>query len=164
MMSWVSLLFEASLATLMIALIFYCIKLNKRLSLVRSQNADIADMVAGLREASERAEQSVHHLKSAGLSAERALRSAIEDAAVVQAELARLAVTPPQAAVQPAPQHNANPASPEAAVSENLQQTGREKVKRDMLVAGSAPPGRPKTREEAEETVLQAIRSARVGT
>ena len=188
MMSWVSFLFEAGLATLMVILIIYCIKLNRRLSLLRSQNADIADMIAGLREASERAEQSVQHLKAAGLSAERSLRSAIEDAAVAQVDLSQLVATSSQITAPQMPQSQpyntvaAQSLSAAADVPKGLlrevdayEGARREKIKRDMLIgeppsstnrqeSATPPPARPKTREEAEETVLQAIRSARVGT
>jgi hypothetical protein len=176
MMSWVSLLFEAGLATLMVALMVYCIKLNRRLSLLRDQNAEFADMMAGFNEASERAEQSVQHLKVAGLSAERSLRSVIEDAAVAQADLSRLVATSSQLAAAPEPpQRHAAPVQSVTSTADASERPRRENVQRDMLVGeqplspdkqGSVtpPPGRPKTREEAEETVLQAIRSARVGT
>lgn len=176
MMSLVSLLFEAVLATLMVALIVYCIKLNRRLSLLRDQNAQFVDMISGLDEASERAEQSVQHLKAAGLSAESSLRSVIADAVVAQADLAQLVATSSQFASPPAPQ----PQQPEAAPAHSIPSTAdnsrgahREKIQRDMLIGEvpvssdqhlSPPPNRPETREEAEETVLQAIRSARVGT
>jgi hypothetical protein len=181
MMSGVSLLFEAVLATLMVALIVYCIKLNKRLSLLRNQNAEFADMMVGLGEASERAEQSVQHLKAAGLSAERSLRSVIEDAAVAQADLSRLVAASPQVTAtqtsQPE-QYQTVPSQSVSSAADAFEGPHREKIQRDMLIGepslasdkpgddqGSAPrlPSRPKTREEAEETVLQAIRSARVG-
>ena len=178
MMSWVSLLFEAGLATLMVALIVYCIKLNKRLSLLRNQNAEFADMMAGLRETSERAEQSVQHLKVAGLLAERSLRSVIEDAAVAQVDLSRLVATSSQVTAPQVPQpqqHKAVPAQSASSAADASEESRREMVQRDMLIGeppsssnkqgpATPPPGRPKTREEAEETVLQAIRSARVGT
>ena len=179
-MSWVSLLFEAGLATLMVALIVYCIKLNKRLSLLRNQNAEFADMMAGLREASERAEQSVQHFKVAGLLAERSLRSVIEDAAVAQVDLSRLVatssqVTAPQVPQRQPQQYKAVPAQSASSAADASEGPRREKVQRDMLIGEppsssnkqgpvTPPPSRPKTREEAEETVLQAIRSARVGT
>lgn len=177
MMSWVSLLFEAGLAVLMVALIFYCIKLNKRLSVLRSQNADIADMLAGLSEASERAEQSVLHLKSAGLSAEKSLRTVIEEAAVLQRGLARQVSVASGPSAPPA----APPSAPDIVAAQSVPLNDhagdgrpRDKVERDILTSEpvpsvadhktSPPVGRPKTREEAEETVLQAIRSARIGT
>jgi len=178
MMSWVSLLFESILAALMVALIVYCIKLNRRLALLRNQNAEFADMMTGLQGASERAEQAVHHLKAVGLSAERSLRSVIGDAAVAQADLARLVEASSRltAAVAQAPQRSdGQAAQPVSPAPDAAHPARRERVQRDMLMdalasssekAGSRTesPGRPRTREEAEETVLQAIRSARVGT
>ena len=179
MMSWVTLSFEVGLATLMVALIVYCIKLNKRLSLLRNQNDEFADMIVGLREASERAEQSVQHLKAAGLTAEISLRSVIADAAVAQVDLSRLVAVSSQAAALPVPQppqRKAEPAQSVSSAAEVPEESRRQKVRRDMLIGEPASPSnkqgsetppipvRPKTREEAEETVLQAIRSARVGT
>lgn len=178
MMSWVSLTLEAGLAVLMAVLIVYCIKLNKRLTLLRNQNAEFADMMTGLNEASDRAEQSVQHLKATGLSTEKSLRSAIEDAATVKTELSRLVTTLSQVADQAnfgSPQTDSSPtqtAAPDANVSTEPR---RPKVHRDMLIGDAAsaparqeaeapPPVRPKTRKEAEDNVLQAIRSARVGT
>ena len=177
MMSSVALLFEAGLATLMVVLIVYCIKLNKRLALLRNQNAEFADMMVGLANASDRAEQAVQHLKAAGLSAERSLRTAIEDAAIAQAGLARSSEASPRATAPPiARQQQAASAEPSSSGIENPKEPRREKIRRDMLI-GKADPDldkqtlpklsqavRLKTREEAEETVLQAIRSARVGT
>ncbi len=161
----------------MVALIVYCIKLNKRLSLLRNQNAEFADMMVGLREASERAEQSVQHLKVAGLLAERSLRSVIEDAAVAQADLSRQVATSSQLTAPQVPQqHKAVPVQSVVPAADASEGPRREKIQRDMLIGeppsssnkqGSVtppPPGRPKPRDEAEETVLHAIRSARVGT
>ena len=96
-------MFEAGLAILMVALIVYCVKLNKRLASLRSHDAEITNMIAGLQEASERAEQSVQRLKSAGLSAELSLRAAMEDAAAIQADLARRVVTPAPTPAQTPP-------------------------------------------------------------
>ena len=186
MISWVSLLFEAGLATLMVALIFYCIKLNRRLSLLRNHNTEIADMIAGLRDASERAEQSVQRLKAAGISAERSLRSAIEDAAVARDDLARhvaassqlqssadqldSTTSRPAGTSSSAPQFQTQPEIPGRPAADFADPPGRERVERDMLIGEPLPsdgpvpaPERPKTREEAEESVLQAIRSARAG-
>lgn len=174
-MSWVSLLFEAVLAVLMVALIIYCIKLNRRLSTLRDQNAEFADMLTGLNEASERAEQAVRHLKSAGLSAEKSLRSVIEDASAVKVDLSRLVARSSRQAAPPAPAgapEEGGPERPAPSAPPAAQRQNRENVQRDMLMGEpdvppggqGMPPARPKTREEAEETVLQAIRSARAGT
>ena len=181
MMSWVSLLLDAGLATLMVALIVYCIKLNRRLTLLRNQSAEFADMMTGLNEASARAEQAVQHLKTAGLSAEKSLRSVIAEASVKQADLSRLAADTPRAAAPQAAQMPEQGTAPTKSVPPNESlHTGssepprRMKVQRDILIGDGgaspenpepAPPPavRPKTRKEAEESVLQAIRSARVG-
>lgn len=175
MISWVSILSEAVLATLMVALIIYCIKLNRRLSLLREQNAEFANMMEGLGEASARAEQSVGHLKAAGLTAEKSLRSAIADAAVAQEGLSQLMAKssqPTEALASQPQQRQAGPAQSESSAADLSEGRQREKIRRDMLIGASSvssdeqgpPPERPKTREEAEETVLQAIRTARVGT
>ena len=98
-------------------------------------------------------------------------------ASVAQVDLARLLATSAQATAPKAPpQSPAAPVqsvpSPEGAAVE----PGHGKIQRDMLMgettsssnnqeSATAPPqNRPKTRKEAEETVLQAIRSARVGS
>jgi hypothetical protein len=166
---WMSLLLEAGMAVLMTALIVYCVKLNRRLSLLRSQDAEIKELIAGFREASERAELSVQRLKAAGLAAERSLRGAMEDAAAMRTELAGLASAAP---TRPPP--GATPGKPTAedaltGASSAVDQAVR--AKRDMLMAAASPsrermpaapaPVRPRTREEAEESVIQAIRSAR---
>jgi len=111
----------------------------------------------------------------------------IDEAAVAREDLSRLVATSSRVAAPQAPQPQRHKAAPTqsvlsaADISDGLR---REKVQRDMLIGepqlssdergpergdkqGSVTPqpsGRPKTREEAEETVLQAIRSARVGT
>lgn len=176
MTSWLSLLFEAGLAVLMAALIVYCVKLNRRLAALRSQNAEIGELVAGLRDASERADLSVQRLKAAGLAAERSLRAAIGEATAAQARLARLADTgkaaaPSVQAASPATPKPAAAAAPPSARAAGTAAPAR-KGDRDMLMGGDrAPAGpapvpaqeRPKTRREAEETLLQAIRSARGG-
>lgn len=172
MIPWLSIVFEAGMATLMVALIVYCVKLNRRLVVLRSQDAEINQLIAGLRDASERAEQSVQRLKAAGLSAERSLRTAIEDATAAQSRLARTAAGRRQAE-QPGPEAAAT-GSPTGATVETGAAPQPRRARRDMLMGQSAPSPasttagglaqeRPRTREEAEETLLQAIRTARGG-
>lgn len=79
-MSMGVVLFEVVMALLMLALIVYCVKLNRGLAAVRGQDEQIKQMIAELNSAADRAEASVARLKSAGLSAEAAVRAAIEDA------------------------------------------------------------------------------------
>lgn len=166
MSPWVSLLLEACMAALMAALIVYCVKLNRRLALLREQGAEIRELVTGLRDASERADLSVQRLKAAGLAAERSLRGAIEDASTMRASLAGLSS---DAAARPAP---ARPADKPIAAAPRpgamAPAAGPAREKRDMLMGAAQPAGgqapatvRPRTREEAEDSVIQAIRSAR---
>lgn len=160
MMSWVSLLFEGVMACLMVALIIYCVKLNRRLTLLRSQNTEMADMMAGFRDASDRAEQSAQRLKAAGLAAERSLRAAILEAEAVRRDLSPMATpsTPTQAET---------PLESDSVVDLMKAEPPAEPrpPQRDMLMGGHTgePAKRAETREEAEQSVLNAIRSARSG-
>ncbi len=165
MSSWASLLLEGGMAVLMAALIGYCVKLNRHLSLLRNQDSEIRDLIAGLRDASERADVSVQRLKAAGLAAERSLRSAIEEASAKRLELVGLASG---ATSRPADRAQEETAAPtRGATSAAPSRPAPEK--RDMLMTATAqsaahppvPATRPRTREEAEESVIQAIRSAR---
>ncbi len=178
-MSWLSFLFEAGMASLMVVLIFYCVKLNRRLTQIRSHDTEINELIAGLRDASERADVSVQRLKAAGLSAERSVRAAIEDASVAQTEMSEAAATKSWSP-QPEPENHAVSSDPaveiaRAAGNANALHSRSSRPERDMLMAsGEAASGPPKpakdteersqTREEAEEAVLQAIRTARAGT
>ena len=160
MMSWVSLLFEGVMACLMVALIIYCVKLNRRLTLLRSQNTEMAEMMAGFRDASDRAEQSAQRLKAAGLAAERSLRAAILEAEAVRRDLSPMAtpLTPPQ---------TETPLESDSVVDLMKAEPPAEPrpPQRDMLMGGHTgkQEKRAETREEAEQSVLNAIRSARSG-
>lgn len=162
MMSWVSLLFEGIMACLMVALIIYCVKLNRRLTLLRSQDTEMAGMIAEFRDASDRAEQSAQRLKAAGLAAERSLRAAILEAEAVRRDLSPMAIplTPPRAPTE-------TPRESDSVVDLMKAEPPAEPrpPQRDMLMGGQAgePAKRAETREEAEQSVLDAIRSARSG-
>jgi hypothetical protein len=168
MSPWVSLVLDACMAALMAALIVYCVKLNRRLALLRDQGNEIRELVAGLRDASERAELSVQRLKAAGLAAERSLRAAIEDAARTPTAFAG---RPAAAATPPPPERMDGKPRASAARAETSAAARSTREKRDMLLAAAtsadgqvpAPAAqvRPRTREEAEDSVIQAIRSAR---
>lgn len=139
------ILFEAGLAVLISVLIYYCIKLNRRLETIREKDEQITAMIASFTEASERTEASVSRLKAAGVAAERTVRAAIADAEAVRAELVRHAALPPVAAAvgdtmagQPGP-------SPDSGV--------------DSVIFGSERGSG--TRGETERAVLMAMRKAR---
>lgn len=167
-MPWVSLLFEGVMATLMVALIIYCVKLDRRLTLLRNQDTQMAEMIAGFRDASDRAEQSAQRLKAAGLAAERSLRAAMLEAEAMRSEFS----IPASVSAPVRPEASPDPASVvDLMNNDSGPSIGTQAPKRDMLmpdqnVAPAAPDTskRAETREEAEQAVLEAIRSARTGT
>tara|TARA_R110000787_G_scaffold19614_6_gene58660 strand:+ start:386 stop:859 length:474 start_codon:yes stop_codon:yes gene_type:complete len=154
-MSMGVVLFESVMALLMLALIVYCVKLNRGLAAVRGQDEQIKQMIAELNSAADRAEASVARLKSAGVSAEAAVRASIEDAEKARSMLA--ACNPAMAAARPAPLAE-NPGSNEDADAEAeaaLFNTGAD-------IAPLRPQAaRGQDRDQAEAAVLQAIRAAR---
>lgn len=164
MMSWVSLFFEGVLASLMVALIVYCVKLNRRLTLLRNQDAEMAEMIAGFRDVSDRAEQSAQRLKAAGLAAERSLRAAILEAEAVRRDLSPIAM-PPVPAETGSPPDVASDVAPVVDFAKAERPAEPRPPKRDLLMGEQAgePAKRAETREEAEQAVLHAIRSARSG-
>lgn len=164
-MPWVSLLFEGVMATLMVALIIYCVKLDRRLTLLRNQDTQMAEMIAGFRDASDRAEQSAQRLKAAGLAAERSLRAAMLEAEAMRSEFSM----PASVSAPVRPEASPDPASVvDLMNNDSGPSIGTQAPKRDMLMPDQnvAPDTskRAETREEAEQAVLEAIRSARTGT
>jgi len=148
-------LFEVIMALLMLALIIYCVKLNRGLAAIRGQDEQIKRMIAELNMAAERAEASVARLKTAGLSAEAGVRASIEDA-----EQARrsLAIRPPERAVpepNPVADELAAKEDADAAAEEALFNTGADYASTGVQSA------RGQNRDQAEAAVLHAIRAAR---
>ncbi|MDA0241287.1 MAG: DUF6468 domain-containing protein [Proteobacteria bacterium] len=148
-------LFEVVMALLMLALIVYCVKLNRGLAAVRGQDAQIKQMIAELNMAADRAEASVARLKAAGLSAEAAVRASIEDAEQARSLLAARNTT--MAATQPMSLADdlASKDAADAAVDAALFNTG------EGFMPNRPQPARDQNRGEAEASVLQAIRAAR---
>lgn len=88
-MSVLSFVFEGIVAALMVAMIVYCIRLDRRLGALRQNDAPIRALIGELQAAAERAEGAVGHLKAAGLDAERSLQQAIRTAQAVEDDLVR---------------------------------------------------------------------------
>jgi hypothetical protein len=160
-MSLFTIVFEAGLAVLMTVLIIYCVILNKRLAAIRSQDTDIKEMTASFEAASQRAEESVAHIKAAGLAAERSLRAAIEDAEGVKASMSAT------------PRNFASPVDNFMAPHEESPMPwsplGGDQGVSQMKDDNSTPEGaglpisedQSPDRQQAEMAVLNAIRSAR---
>jgi hypothetical protein len=163
MPSAMAIIVDASLAGLMIALIVYCVKLNRRLAAIRDNDADIRQMIVELRNASDRADAATHVLKSAGIEAERSLRAEILRAEAVRhdlgAALDRHAAPPSRIRRQPGAFPGAMPVA---------ERTSADPFDDDLYPKGSprhvaAPASRraPTTRHAAEKELLKAIRIAR---
>ncbi len=153
MMSWMSLLFDAVMAGLLIAMMVFAIKLNRRLVSLRERDAEIRAMIDQFRTAADQADASATRLKTTGIEAERSLRATLQEAQSVRDDLARL--TAPHAAATP------------ASVKDAARDTGGDTGSlADILrtgVAGTtvpaAAPERP--RSEVERELIEAIRAAR---
>jgi hypothetical protein len=139
------ILFEAGLAVLIAVLIFYCIRLNRKLETIREKDEQITAMIASFTEASERAEASVSHLKEAGIAAERTLRTAIADAEAVRAELVRHSVLAPAT----------------ASVGDTRPRQSSPALNRDGNSEAFASENRSGVRGETEQAALAAMRKAR---
>lgn len=154
MMSWMSLLFDAVMAGLLIAMMVFAIKLNRRLLSLRERDAEIRVMIDQFRAAADQADASATKLKSTGIEAERTLRAALQEAESMRDDLARL--TAPRAA--------ATLASVENTARDAGGDTGSFADILRTPVAGetvpAAAPERP--RSEVERELIEAIRAARV--
>ena len=153
MMSWMSLLFDAVMAGLLIAMMVFAIKLNRRLVSLRERDAEIRAMIDQFRTAADQADASATRLKTTGIEAERSLRATLQEAQSVRDDLARL--TAPRAA--------ATPASVKDAARDTGGDTGSLADILRTRVAGTtvpaAAPERP--RSEVERELIEAIRAAR---
>jgi len=89
MMSPVAMfLLDGLIALLLIATIWYCSVLNRRLNTIRESNAELHSLVGQLNLASQNAERSASALKSAGENAIRDLQEQIAQANGLVQELA----------------------------------------------------------------------------
>ena len=160
-MSYFTIVFEVGLAVLMIVLIIYCVILNKRLAAIRSQDTDIQAMTASFEAASQRAEESVGHIKAAGLAAERSLRVAIEDAEGVKKSISATPgkFMPPVNNMMAAHQESSAQWAPPSGDHSDPQLRDDNNVPdraEQPLSADQSP-----DRKQAEMAVLNAIRLAR---
>lgn len=85
--SGVSLLFEGVVAVLLGVMIFYAVKLNRRITGLRNQEAELQGMIAQFNAAVTQADASADKLKSVGGDAERTLRGTIERAQALRDDL-----------------------------------------------------------------------------
>lgn len=154
MMSWMSLLFDAVMAGLLIAMMVFAIKLNRRLVSLRERDAEIRAMIDQFRAAADQADASATRLKSTGIEAERSLRATLQEAESMRDDLARL--TAPAAAATL------------ASVKNSARDTGGDTgsfadIHRTRVAGTTVPASTPeRPRSEVERELIEAIRAARV--
>jgi hypothetical protein len=86
-LAMMSLIFEGAVSGLLIAVIVYAIKLNRRIIALRSQEGELKEMIAQFNDAATQAEISAGHLKAVGTESERNLRATIERAQAMRDDL-----------------------------------------------------------------------------
>ncbi|MPY72138.1 MAG: hypothetical protein GEU92_18925 [Alphaproteobacteria bacterium] len=176
----ISALVDVAMAGLMVALLVYCVKLNRRLAAVRDSDTEIRQMIVELQTAADRAEASVGALKTAGVEAERLLRVQVVRAEALRDELGaigrrpgalpphdragELVPAPRRAPVAPRTEPRAPAATPQAArPAMPRPATRNEDPYPDGVPYPDEPASLPARRAEAEEDLLRAIRVARAG-
>lgn len=154
MMSWMSLLFDAVMAGLLIAMMVFAIKLNRRLVSLRERDAEIRAMIDQFRAAADQADASATRLKSTGIEAERSLRATLQEAESMRDDLARLTVPGAAATL--------------ASVKNSARDTGGDTgsfadIHRTRVAGTTVPAATPeRPRSEVERELIEAIRAARV--
>jgi hypothetical protein len=76
-LSDVSLVFDAALAGLLAVMIFYSVRLNKRILLLRDREGELQQMISQFNDSSVIAQESAQKLRSAGTEAEFGVKAAI---------------------------------------------------------------------------------------
>lgn len=82
-----SLLFDAALAALLAVMIFYSVRLNKRIAMLRAGEGEMQQMIAQFNESSLVAQESARQLKSAGTEIEFGVKAAIAKGMVMRNDL-----------------------------------------------------------------------------
>ncbi len=90
MIADISLIFDAALATLLAVMIFYSVRLNKRIAMLREGEGELQQMVAQFSEASLVATESARRLKAAGTEAEIGVKAAVAKGMALQNELGKM--------------------------------------------------------------------------
>lgn len=86
----VGLILEALVAVLLVATVYYCVILNRRLTKLREGQEEFTALVADLNEATRRAQNSVQDLKSSTIETGRELEERVSSARVLVDELAMI--------------------------------------------------------------------------
>ena len=80
-------------AVLLVVTVFYCWRLNQRLSTLRQGREELANLVTTLTQATQRAENSIHVLKAAAQEASATLDAKVKTAESLRDELSLITET-----------------------------------------------------------------------
>lgn len=83
----ITLILDVVIAGLLIATIFYAFRLNRHIEQLRDSRSDLADLIAGLNEATANAEAAVRGLRKAAGDTGEQLQRTIDKAATLRDEL-----------------------------------------------------------------------------
>ncbi len=83
----ISLLFDMMLALLLAVMIFYAVRLNKRIAVLRDGEGALQKMIGQFSESSLAAQESARQLKAAGTEAEFGVKAAVAKAMVLRNDL-----------------------------------------------------------------------------
>lgn len=86
-MGWVEILIDVILAGLLFAAAVSNYRLNKRLSTIREGQAELAELVNKLNNATNQAQVSIEHLRVSGLETQEQLKSEVKKAQALMDEL-----------------------------------------------------------------------------
>jgi len=75
-------------AVLLIAVIFYVIRLNRNLNVLKSGKAELDALIVAFNESTNRAEMSVARLKASAMETATSLQSSVDKAQILQDDLA----------------------------------------------------------------------------
>ncbi len=146
--------FEVGLAVLLAATLWYAIRLERRLGVLRRDNAALEALVAGFNEATTRAEASTSRLRSAAEGAGRQISEQVEGAGRLRDDLLFLLERGEQLADRL-----------DTVVREARGMVGGAPAARSTLPPMPTPPSvepeAPRVRSQAERDLLQALRAAR---
>jgi hypothetical protein len=81
------MILDVIVAALLVATIVYAMRLNRRLSVLREDRAQLQDMIKGLQKATQQAEEAVGGLRLGAADAGRALHEVVERAQALRADL-----------------------------------------------------------------------------
>lgn len=82
-----SIAFETVVALLLALMIFYCMRLNRRLDQMRARESEMLGLIEQFNTAAVRAETTVQTLKTVGADSERSLRAHVDRAQALRDDL-----------------------------------------------------------------------------